>query len=428
MKTNITALFTTIVSSIPKLSLTSLLLLGFPGICLAQVKNVEITATETSNANEKVTVRVKATQDGDRPALDLTEDNFRLTVDGEPLEFNPNDWKSPEESVPPPAWIVVLLDMSGSMNAPDSTGVSRLQGAIQAVREFNNQAAKRGGNTQVAIVPFGEPGANCQGYPINDSTIDSFFPAGDFKLDNYLDFLANSSPCASTNLYEPLGQTIRFLTNGEDPRFAVPENTNDPQPRLAVILLSDGYHNAPNEQADFDRLLKQLQRADGVTVHTLGYGLTATQLGQKYKLGRPATKGDINAGKVPEDEFVDEARLAEIAKSTGGISEFSGRADDIANSLNLFLNSLLGEYEISYIQPNAERGSRHTVQVEVVDSPNAEPVSSQTEEYIMPAFGRSVPLSVRLWMLVITIIILGLGGILPFYFWGQHLKQEAMDS
>jgi hypothetical protein len=314
------------------------------------------------------------------------------------------------------------------MNAPDSSGVSRLQGAIAAVREFNNQAAKRGGNTQVAIVPFGEPGENCEGYPVNPATIDKFFPAGDFKLDNYLDYLLNSSPCASTNLYEPLSQTIEFLTNAEDSRFATLENSDQPKPRLAVILLSDGYHNRPNEQEDFERLVKQLGNANDLTVHTLGYGLTANQLGQKYQLGKSATRADVVSGKVPEDEFVDEARLADIAKATGGISEFSGRADDIAASLNLFLNSLLGEYEISYEQPDAERGSKHNVVIEVQSSEESEPIKSESVDYTMQAFGRSVPLRIRLLILFMTLFILGVGGILPFYYWGEYLKKEATES
>ena len=427
MKTNSTALFTTIASLIPKLSFSLLLVASFQSSGLGQVKKVEIIGTPVTQ-NDRVTVRVKATQEGDRPALELMEDDFRLTVDDKPLEFDPNDWKSPEESTPPPAWIVVLLDMSGSMNAPDSSGVSRLQGAIAAVREFNNQAARRGGNTQVAIVPFGEPGENCEGYQVNPTTIDKFFPAGDFKLDNYLDYLLNSSPCASTNLYEPLSQTIKFLTNAEDPRFATVENSDQPKPRLAVILLSDGYHNRPNEQEDFERLIKQLGNANDLTVHTLGYGLTANQLGQKYQLGKSATRADVVSGKVPEDEFVDEARLADIAKATGGISEFSGRADDIAASLNLFLNSLLGEYEISYEQPDAERGSKHNVVIEVQSSEESEPIKSESVDYTMQAFGRSVPLRIRLLILFMTLFILGVGGILPFYYWGEYLKKEATES
>jgi len=398
----------------------------FQSLCWGQVKSVEITGTPTTK-DDRVTIRIKALQDGDRPALELTDSDFRIFVDNKNLEFRPKDWKSPEESVPPPAWIVVLLDMSGSMAAPDSQGNSKLSGAIQAIQEFTQQAAKRGGDTQVAIVPFGEPGENCAGYEVNRETIDKFFPAGDFKLQNYLDYLGSTPPCASTNLYDPIKKTVEFF-NSDDPRFTIPEDSNQAKPRLAIILLSDGYHNRANEQQDFDELISQLKRNDELTVHTLGYGLTAQALGEKYKLGRAANRGDINNQKVPEDEFVDQERLEAIAKATGGISEFSGDAENIATSLTLFLNSLLGEYEISYNQPNAERGSKHQVKVEVQSKQESKPVVSQTVDYTMQAFGRSVPLSIRALILIITLLILGIGGIVPFYFWGQRLKEEAADG
>lgn len=426
MKKNSTASFTTIVSLTRKLSLSLLLVGCFQSLSWGQVKKVEIIDQPTIK-DDRVTLRVKATQDGDRPALELTDSDFKLLVDKKELEIKPKDWKSPQESVPPPAWIVVLLDMSGSMAAPDSQGTSKLEGAIQAIREFTKQAAERGGNTQVAIVPFGEPGENCAGYEVNAQTIDKFFPAGDFKLQNYLDYLQGNRPCASTNLYDPIKKTTQFLTNPDDPRFTLPEDSSLPQPRLSIILVSDGYHNKPNEQQDFDALTRLLKSSEKLTVHTLGYGLTAQQLGQKYKLGKPATRSEVSQGKVPEDEFVDQKRLAAIAQSTGGISEFSGNAEEIAKSLTLFLNSLLGEYEISYNQPSAERGSKHQVVVEVKSPKETQPVKSEAADYTITVFGRSVPLKIRLLVLILTLITIGVGGVLPFYYWGQHLKEEATD-
>ena len=94
---------------------------------------------------------------------------------------------------------MVLLDFSGSMNQLDSRGNTKLDGAVKAIRKFTQLSAKRGGNTQIAIVPFGESGGNCdRGYPVNNKTLDKFFAAGDFKLQNYLDYLADLTPCAAT--------------------------------------------------------------------------------------------------------------------------------------------------------------------------------------------------------------------------------------
>ncbi|MDM3851191.1 MAG: VWA domain-containing protein [Aphanizomenon gracile PMC627.10] len=423
MRKNIIALSTTTAFWTPRLSLSLLLLLtlAYPG--LAQVKKTEVIGSPTFK-DEKVTIRIKVNNQEDRPLMGLEDTNFKLTVDKKEVKFKPKDWKSPEETVPPPAWIIVLLDFSGSMNQVDSGGTKKIAGAINAIRQFTKISGERGGNTQISIVPFGKAGSKCPESPVNEETLDKFLAANDFKLQNNLDYLSSLSPCASTDLYEPLTTAVKFLANTKDSRFYLPENSSQPQPRLSIILLSDGYHNALNEATDFAALTKLLQRKENITVHTLGYGLTPQELGVKYKLGRPATRADLNKRKVPEAEFVDQQRLAKIAKLTGGIAEFSGNAERIAENLQLFLNALLGEYEITFTQPNAERGSKHKVQVKV-SSQDGKAKESQTIEYIMPVFGRSLPLGVRLIMVISVLFIVIIFGIVPFHYWGKHLKAEA---
>ena len=412
---------TTIVSSIRKLSL-SLLLLG----CLTspgwgKTKEVEIIGKPVVD-EDRVTVRVKVKDELEKPVMGLNHADFDLKVDGKEVTLNNKDWKSPEETIPPPAWIVVLLDFSGSMNQPDSRGYTKLEGAVKSIRQFVRLSAKRGGNTQIAIVPFGDSGGNCKGYPVNKKTLNKFFSAGDFKLQNYLDYLAGLTPCAATNLYDPLEEAVRFLGDRQDTRFHLPEESTAPDPRLSVVLLSDGYHNKPNEEKDFERLIRILQSQSEIVVHTLGYGLTPEELAKKYKVKRRATRADIKAGKIPREEFVDKEKLAQIAQATGGIAEFSGNARDIAESLQVFLNSLLGEYEISYIHPNAERGSKHKVSVA------ANSVSSEPKPYIITVFGRSLSRPIRVSLTVFTFLLLGLGGILPFQIWAKKLKYEGMDD
>ena len=423
MKKNIIALSTTTAFWIPRLSLSLLLLLTLACPSLARVKKAEIIGSPTFK-DEKVTIRIKVNNQEDKPLMGLEDTNFKLTVDKQEVKFKPQDWKSPEETVPPPAWIIVLLDFSGSMNQVDSGGTKKIVGAINAIRQFTKISSERGGNTQISIVPFGEAGGKCPELPVNKETLDKFLPANDFKLQNNLDYLSSLSPCASTDLYEPLTTAVEFLANTKDSRFYLPENSSQPQPRLSIILLSDGYHNALNEATDFAALTKLLQRKENITVHTLGYGLTPQELGVKYKLGRPATRADLNKRKVPEAEFVDQQRLAEIAKLTGGIAEFSGNAERIAENLQLFLNALLGEYEITFTQPNAERGSKHKVQVKV-SSQDGKAKESQIIEYIMPVFGRSLPLGVRLIMVISVLCIVMIFGIVPFHYWGKYLKAEA---
>lgn len=428
MKHKSTALSITIAFLTRKLSF-SLLLLG----CLnspswGQAKQAEIVGKPLVN-EDRVTIRVKVKGEQDKPVMGLLDTDFRLLVDRQEVNFRPKDWKSPEETIPPPAWILVLLDFSGSMKKLDSRGTTKIEGAIKAIREFTEVLGERGGATRVAIVPFGESGPSCEGYPINNDTLDKFFSAGDFKLQNYLDYLAGFTPCASTNLYQPLNKAVRFLADTDDSRFYVPEESDEPQPRLSIILFSDGYHNKSNEEQDFKTLEFLLRRNEQIIVHTLGYGFTPEQLGQKYNLGRPATRQDLGngEGKVPFEEFVDRDRLAKIAQLTGGISAFSGEAQAIAENLQLFLNALLGEYEITYSEPNPTRGSKHSVQVAVV-SPDGGMVESRPKSYIITIFGRTLPLSIRLTMVSCILLIMGLGGVLPFWFWGKWLKREALDN
>lgn len=424
MNTNSSDLSTTIASWTRKLSL-SVLLVG----CLCSpswggVKTAEIVGNP-SVKDDSIKLRIKVTDTNDRPATDLPQKDFNLIVDGKPVTLSEKDyWEGSQETEPPPTWIVVLLDYSGSMQQPDNQGTTKLEGAVKAIKQFTTVIAQRGPNTQVAIVPFGDPGPNCAGNPVNKENLDKFFPASDFKLINYLDFLAAQTPCASTNLYEPLTKAIRFLGNQEDTRFYVPKDSEQPEPKLAVVLLSDGYHNKPNEKQDFEELISLLKDKKRITVHTLGYGSTAQDLGKKYRLGHDATRKDIGTapGKVPEEEFVDEQRLKQIADVTRGIAEFSLDAEAVTEKLKVFLNALLGEYEITYTQPNAERGSKHEIGV-VVQSVKSEPRS-----YTITVFGRSLPLQARLLMLLIVLVVMVGGGVLPFWLWAKHLKREAQEA
>ncbi|MFB2816769.1 vWA domain-containing protein [Umezakia ovalisporum] len=421
---------TTIASLTHKLSLSILLVASLASPSWANnnvAKNVAEIVNNPRVKDDRVTIRIKVKNSADRPVMGLEDTNFKLLVDEKEVPFATKDWKSPEETIPPPAWIIVLLDFSGSMNQLDRGGTKKITGAINAVRQFIQVLSQRGGDTQISIVPFGKSGSNCQGYPVNNETLGKFFGAKDFKLQNYLDYLAKTTPCASTDLYTPLNQAIRFFANGEDETFDTSENSDAPQPRRSIILLSDGYHNQINENQDFEALKKLLKNNPLITVHTLGYGLTPTELGQKYKLGRPANRADLASGKVPESEFVDQKRLQEIASLTGGITEFSGNAKAIAENLQLFLNALLGEYEITYTQPNAERGAKHDVQV-VVNIPRGESVKSPPKAYRITVFGRSLPLMVRLIMLICVLLAMVFAGVLPFYFWGEALKQEAVQD
>ncbi len=403
--------------------------------------------------NEKVTLKVKVKGEGDRPVVDLVDTDFKILVDGKEVKFNPRNWESAKDNNPP-AYIIVLLDMSGSMKNNDAKGQRKLKGAVQAVQAILKSLTERtklSPNIQVAIVPFGNSGSECtNGFPVNNETLNKFFVAGDIKLTTYLESeIGSIDPCASTNLYKALGQAVKFLGNSSDARFyppVSPEETIEnkkPQPKLAVILLSDGFDSEffdkdkeEVEKQEFDKLQKLLKRNDQVVVHTLGYGLTPSQVGSKYNLGSPATRKNIwscylfdlrkppckddtpPTGKVPAEEFVDEQRLKEVAGVSGGLSAFGADAQEIADKLQIFLDAILGEYKISYDHPNPRRGKKHSVVVTAANIP------SDSKPYRISVFGRTLPQKDRLNLL--GLVVLGCGGVGSglFLLWRKSLTEE----
>jgi len=434
-------LSTTIASLIRKASFAPLWLLTAltAGAIAATPSRVELTGSPKIEGDQ-VTVRINVTDAANRPVEDLLDTDFKLLVDGEELNFDTRNWKRPEDATVPPSWVIVLLDMSGSMAEPDGRGTTKLEGALNAIALFKDTLAERVAGVpatsapQLAIVPFGKPGPGCNGFPVTDNDLNKFFPADAYLLENHLNFLSGQVPCASTNLYEPIGQAIRLLGNEQDSRFYVSPESEEPTPRLSIILLSDGYHTEGKEAEDFEQLALLTRQNPDIIVHTLGYGLTPEELGKKYGLGKAATRADITspntmrAGKVPDTEFVDQARLAEIAQLTGGISEFSGDAAAVSEKLQVFLSALLGEYEINYRQPNAARGSSHTVQA-FVEADGSGLLQSEPQTYTLRTFAyRSLPASTRAGLFAGTLAVAGVLGVGPFWIWANMLKKEDANQ
>ncbi|WP_293165001.1 vWA domain-containing protein [Okeania sp. SIO2C9] len=447
---------TIIASWTRKVSLSLFIVTSYINPSFAQVKNVEIIEAIPERNESKVTLRIKAYDQNNKPVRGLQKENFNLTVcppktepkTGECKTLNPIDinLKIPLPGELPPAWVIILLDFSGSMKQLDSSGEkTKLEGAIAAIRKFNQDLADKGENTKISIVPFGKGGKNCPGNQVTKKELDNFVLAGNRKVEKSLKKLENKldNLCAATDIYEPLRQAVQFFGNSEDTRFNPRPNSNLSQPRRSIILLSDGYHsiygnreNEPELEAqDFEKLVFMLKSYPNITVHTLGYGLTPQQLQQKYDLEQPPTIRDIsvrggkksnNSEELTElaaEEFVDQKRLQQIAGVTKGIAEFSGNAEDISSSLTEFLEALFDEYHINYIQPiNADRGSLHNVQVSLNLPDNS--VDSEQQPYVFPWVSRSLPFLTRLIIFLFTLAVLLGGGVIPFLLWAKSIKRE----
>ena len=433
---------TKITSVIRRIILSLLLVNASIGPAQALVEKVEITQKPVVDRNSStVTLRVKVTGKNNKP-VPLEEQDFSLKIDCNSRRYNCQeigskewkDWKNPKEAKPPPAFIIVLLDFSGSMKGTDSGGRKKYAAAIQAIRGFVDALSDRSPDTELAIVPFGGDEYSESSCPydklISSAELNRFFYVTDEKHSIHLENLEDRKPCAqTTSLYGSLSEAVRLLGNSRDARFHPEEEENEPpkpQPKLSIILLYDGYHTADSEaqeEEEFQELMRLLERDEEIgkiTIHTLGYGRTPEYLQKKYGLSRLATRQDVRKHAGLENEFVDRERLGEIAEKAGGIAEFSANASEVAQKLKEFLDAVLGEYEISYIQPNADRVEVHEVQV-VVNSANGV-VESEPSDYNFPWVPPSPSAKARKWLLLFAFILLVGGGLVPFCFWAKLRK------
>ncbi|MFM7905628.1 MAG: vWA domain-containing protein, partial [Microcystis sp.] len=296
---------------------------------MVQAKTTDIISYREEQ--NKVTLRLRVTdkvkdKDGIEktiPIMDLKKKDFKLQVTDmtndklvAPSDTDkgysdiPFKFKNPLEAEPPPAYILVLLDMSGSMNCStdlDSKGVCnkavpegkrKLDAALSALTTFIEEAKKRGGNTNVAIIPFGY-GFDYK--PIeNLEDLNKLYSVSDSKTTAAITNLQKQTPCAATNIYHTLGKAVEFFTNPptdelKNKFYPFDEKKGEPiepKPRLAVILLSDGFdtqYDSPDEKKARQLQKTKLEEIKGkladnpqITIHTLGYGLNAEQLQKKF--------------------------------------------------------------------------------------------------------------------------------------------------
>ncbi len=408
--------------------------------------------------NGMVTLRVKVLSDNNVPIEGLNKQDFQIKTAeiNNGAEGATNGFSritkfrlidSGQLSKPDPAVIVILLDMSGSMAEKDASGVKKLNGAISAIRVFIKLVNDQKIPAQIALVPFGEDDEkpNCA-YNVSQKLIQKkLFKATDPKLNEQVNQLAGSSPCAATNLYQPLAEAVQFLGNAQN--YSQPTNDSTVEepvpPRLAVILLSDGYHthnSRRSEGPEFDSLTRVFEQNPQVRVNTLGYGESLESLRDRAidckvtdeQLSKPGGVDLMeNCRLLGGDKdfirrfIVDQPRLSQMAELTSGISLFPKNANEAVRSLETFFKTLR-EYEIQYSQPGAEPADKYNVIVEVNSPTRQLQIASEQTTVTIPAFAFSrLPLVPdRMYILLGTLGLLG-GTVLSFSRWSSHLKQDA---
>ena len=405
-----------IASWIPKVSscLALALLPTLPVLATPQLL-IRDAILEKANASDsirnQVQLRVSVEENGD-PVPGLTADELELYIDGEPQTIKS---LKPVTDNPQPTKVVILMDVSNSMEKPDSGGrfpsadfsneeVSsdyclesqncRKAGAIRAIKNLEETFANQ--PIELNLVTFGVKGKGCyfngdrsrpRGYIppdiVDQLSSSNFVSINNFeKIRNNLETIGTQKFCASTDLYSPL---IETLTSLERQYQRAIEAEEEFPPRFAVIMLSDGFHShrrtcSNNTEVglfqQFEETVTQVNRR--FPVYTIGYGLSDRQLAKK--IGDTFGTYDLSTPIDLQKEFVcpfenrtqypkvapwvvDHQKLAEISDRTNGKYETSGNAEGISRVLNQFVNSILGQYEIEYQQVNAIQGQSNMAMI-----------------------------------------------------------------
>ena len=307
--------------------------------------------------------------------------------------------------------IVLLLDYSGSMaNKIDKTSdLSKLEQAVDGARNLIASLPKDA-NVKISVVPFAIINEKkCKdkdlrnrllfgGNPKSAELLNSFYTPESASLSNLVNGLGdikNLCDNASTNLFEALALTMDFLAN-QDNKDLYPDE-KEKRPTLAIFLLTDGFNTEPlqyspnplsnknlcerNEQ--YLKTLKQSyltnKKYEDIRFYSFGYGRTDSS---KFKCqdvywgDGPAPQGQIRASEFVEDAF------GEIINQRGyGFSAVFGDTQGLTNAFEDFKEAIFGEYNITFLDPEADGGERRNVSVSVSRKNPKLPTLSDIHEY-----------------------------------------------
>ena len=363
---------------------------------------------------------------------------------------------------PDPAVIIVLLDVSGSMTSPDSSGNEKFVSALDAIERFSGwlQQSNLRETTYLAIVPFNVGIGSCKDRVVTSEILaNTLVPVTNAGfIGQELDNLASITPCGATNLYSSVANTVNFLrqeflsANGINLSQYSQLKTTD-KPRLVIITFSDGYdtesRNHGQESEQFQALNSLIKDSPAITVHTLGYGESLETVinrpDVKNKNGRfstcsdVVTPADLRASNSPLDLvlencyldseksdqilaqlLVDAPRLEQMAGDRG-IYRFPRTASEVQEAFEDFFNSLR-QYEIEYYQEDAQEGQKYQIEVSLNPEHPLAPAQNTTEFLFSNVILRPLPPLQRYGIFVITIAILGIV-IYRFVKWSSQQRQ-----
>ena len=384
--------------------LLSLTLVWRPSVAAETLKIVKSYDENNTKHQVEAVIEFKVLDENNKLKEELNKEDIKLKSNGKLVE----NFRliKPDEKKPDPNNIIILLDVTGSMNKPDQNNQIRGLAAIAAIRSFIKDINEKEYPLKISLVPFAEDGENCGGGyvppPVNDDILSKFYSSEAPELKKQLLELENSfnsknkRPCGSTNIRQPLGNAIKYLKNNS-PFLA--KGSKEPS-RLGIILVSDGFDPVLSleEKSELNELEELIKDSPEITIHTLGYG---SSQGIEY-------------------DGIDPEVLEKIAQASGGIFLFSANSKEISNALDTFLVSLLGEYEIRYQPTSIKQYNKETVELTVGE------LSEEKEFRISNV--PSLPFITRMLILGGTLIFCTIFGLLPFIAWRWYIEQQSTPA
>ena len=387
--------------------LLSLTLTWRPSVAAETLKIVKSYDENNTKHQVEAVIKFQLLDENNKPQTlkeELNKEDIKLKSNGKLVDnFT---LKKPDEKKPDPNNIIILLDVTGSMNKPDQNNQIRGLAAIAAIRSFIKDINEKEYPLKISLVPFAEDGENCGGGylppPVNDDILSKFYSSEAPELKKQLLELENSfnsknkRPCGSTDIRQPLGNAIKYLKNNS-PFLA--KGSKEPS-RLGIILVSDGFDPvlSQKEKSELNELEELIKDSPEITIHTLGYG---SSQGIEY-------------------DGIDPEVLEKIAQASGGIFLFSANSKEISNALDTFLVSLLGEYEIRYQPTSIKQYKKETVELTVGE------LSEEKEFRISNV--PSLPFITRMLILGGTLIFCTIFGLLPFIAWRWYIEQQSTPA
>ena len=387
--------------------LLSLTLTWRPSVAAETLKIVKSYDENNTKHQVEAVIKFQLLDENNKPQTlkeELNKEDIKLKSNGKLVDnFT---LKKPDEKKPDPNNIIILLDVTGSMNKLDQNNQIRGLAAIAAIRSFIKDIKEKEYPSKIALIPFAEGGKNCGGGyvppPVNDDILSKFYSSEAPELKKQLLELENSfnsknkRPCGSTNIRQPLGNAIKYLKNNS-PFLA--KGSKEPS-RLGIILVSDGFDPvlSQKEKSELNELEELIKDSPEITIHTLGYG---SSQGTEY-------------------DNIDPEVLERLAQASGGIFLFSANSKEISNALDTFLVSLLGEYEIRYQPTSIKQYKKETVELTV------EELSEEKKFRINNV--PSLPFTSRMWILGGALFGGIIFGVAPFIGWRWYIERQSTPA